>query len=126
MNALGRHILAEIYGCDCEILNNRSLIEKVMVDSALKAGAEVRETAFHEFSPQGISGVVIISESHLTIHTWPELGYAAVDIFTCGEKINPWDACNYLCDSLKAKNITATEVKRGIFEQPVCVKAINA
>lgn len=73
MNALGRHILAEIYGCDCEILNNRSLIEKVMVDSALKAGAEVRETAFHEFSPQGISGVVIISESHLTIHTWLNL-----------------------------------------------------
>jgi S-adenosylmethionine decarboxylase len=126
MNTLGRHILAEIYGCDSEILNNKISIEKIMVESALKAGAEVREVTFHKFSPQGVSGVVIISESHLTIHTWPELGYAAVDIFTCGDKINPWDACNYMTELFKAKNMTATEVKRGIFEQPVSVKAINS
>jgi S-adenosylmethionine decarboxylase len=125
MNELGRHILAEIYGCDAEILNDKELIEKNMVESALKAGAEVREVAFHKFSPQGVSGVVIISESHLTIHTWPELGYAAVDVFTCGDRINPWDACNYLTELLKASNMTATEVKRGIFEHPVAVKASN-
>ena len=125
MNELGRHILAEIYGCDAEILNDKELIEKNMVESALKAGAEVREVAFHKFSPQGVSGVVIISESHLTIHTWPELGYAAVDVFTCGDKINPWDACNYMTEHFKAKNMTATEVKRGLFEQPVAVKASN-
>lgn len=122
MNTLGRHVLAEIYGCDPEILNNRELIEKTLVDSALMAGAEVREVAFHKFSPMGVSGVVVISESHLTIHTWPELGYAAVDVFTCGEKINPWDACNYLTEKFKANHITATEVKRGLFEQPVAVK----
>lgn len=126
MNTLGRHILAEIYGCDSEILNNKVSIEKIMVESALKAGAEVREVIFHKFSPQGVSGVVIISESHLTIHTWPELGYAAVDIFTCGDKINPWDACNYMTELFNAKNMTATEVKRGIFEQPVSVKAVNS
>ena len=126
MNTLGRHILAEIYGCDSEILNNKISIEKIMVESALKAGAEVREVIFHKFSPQGVSGVVIISESHLTIHTWPELGYAAVDIFTCGDKINPWDACNYMTELFNAKNMTATEVKRGIFEQPVSVKAVNS
>ena len=66
-----------------------------MVNAALEAGAEVRELVFHKFSPQGVSGVVVISESHLAIHTWPELGYAAVDVFTCGEKVNPWDACNF-------------------------------
>lgn len=125
MHELGRHILAEIYGCNSEILNNKEYIEKIMVDSALKAGAEVREVAFHKFSPQGVSGVVIISESHLTIHTWPELGYAAVDVFTCGDKINPWDACNYMTEKFEADNMTATEVKRGIFEQPVSVKASN-
>lgn len=125
MNELGRHILAEIYGCSSDILNNKELIEKIMVDSALKAGAEVREVAFHKFSPQGVSGVVIISESHLTIHTWPELGYAAVDVFTCGDRINPWNACNYMTEKLDAKNMTATEVKRGIFEQPVSVKALD-
>ncbi|MDK2835369.1 MAG: S-adenosylmethionine decarboxylase [Thermosediminibacterales bacterium] len=121
MNALGRHILAEIYGCDAEILNNRSLIEKIMVNAALEAGAEVREVAFHKFSPQGVSGVVVISESHFAIHTWPELGYAAVDVFTCGERVNPWDACNYITNMFNAKHMTATEVKRGIFEQPVKV-----
>lgn len=119
MNALGRHILAEIYGCDSEILNNKDYIEKIMVESALKAGAEVREVMIHKFKPIGVSGVVIISESHLTIHTWPELGYAAADIFTCGNTVNPWDACNYIAEALKAKNMTATEVKRGIFELPV-------
>jgi len=123
MNALGRHILAELYGCDPEILNNRELIEKIMVKAALEAGAEVREVAFHKFSPQGVSGVVVISESHLAIHTWPELGYAAVDVFTCGNRVNPWDACNYLTEYFKAKYMTATEVKRGVFEEPV--KVVN-
>lgn len=117
MNSLGRHILAELYGCDPKILDDKELIAKAMVDSALEAGAEVREVAFHKFSPQGVSGVVVISESHLTIHTWPELGYAAVDVFTCGSRVNPWDACNYLTEKLKSSNMTATEVKRGIFDE---------
>jgi len=121
MNALGRHILAEIYGCDEKVLNNRRMIEEIMVEAALEAGAEIREVAFHKFSPQGVSGVVVISESHLAIHTWPELGYAAVDVFTCGEKVNPWDACNYLTAKFNAGHMTATEVKRGIFEEPVKV-----
>jgi S-adenosylmethionine decarboxylase len=119
MNILGRHILAEIYGCDAAILNNCELIEKFMVEAALEAGAEIREVTFHKFSPQGVSGVVVISESHLSIHTWPELGYAAVDVFTCGERVNPWDACNYLKLKFKAVNMSASEVKRGIFEKPV-------
>ncbi|HBN27709.1 MAG TPA: S-adenosylmethionine decarboxylase proenzyme [Clostridiaceae bacterium] len=125
MMTLGRHILAEVYGCNPDILNNRDLIEKILVDSALAAGAEVREVAFHKFSPCGVSGVVIISESHLTIHTWPELGYAAIDVFTCGDKINPWDACNLITEKLEATNITATEVKRGLFNEPVSVKVSN-
>ena len=125
ITALGRHILAEIYGCDSQILNDKDYIDKIMIKAALKAGAEVRESVFHKFSPTGISGVIIISESHLTIHTWPELGYAAVDVFTCGSSINPWDACNYMTEALKAKNMTATEVKRGIFELPVTTEALN-
>ena len=125
MNALGRHILAEIYGCDFEILNNKEKIQKIMVDAALETGAEVREVAFHKFSPQGVSGVVVISESHLTIHTWPELGYCAVDVFTCGDHVNPWDACNYMTEKFNAKHMTATEVKRGIFEAHVNVKEVS-
>ncbi len=114
MNALGRHILAEIHGCDSEVLNDRLAVEEIMVNAALKAGAEIREVAFHQFSPQGVSGVVVISESHLAVHTWPEHGYAAVDVFTCGDSVNPWDACNYIVERFRAQNFTASETLRGV------------
>lgn len=125
MKPLGRHILAEIYGCDFELLNNPHKVEEIMVNAALEAGAEVREYVFHKFSPQGVSGVVVISESHLTIHTWPELGYAAVDVFTCGDTVDPWDACNYLTNSLNAQEIKATETIRGIISDTVTPRAAN-
>ncbi|MDH7576319.1 MAG: adenosylmethionine decarboxylase [Bacillota bacterium] len=116
LNSLGRHILAEIYGCTFEILNDLEKIQQLMVDAALAAGAEIRECVFHKFSPQGVSGVVVISESHLAIHTWPELGYAAVDVFTCGEKVDPWNACRYLVEKFQAEHMTATEIRRGIMD----------
>ncbi|AFV11755.1 S-adenosylmethionine decarboxylase proenzyme SpeH [Thermacetogenium phaeum DSM 12270] len=116
VNSLGRHILAEFYGCAWETLNSTEKVKQFMVDAALAAGAEIRESVFHKFSPQGVSGVVVISESHLAIHTWPELGYAAVDVFTCGEKVDPWDACRYLAEKFQAEHITATEMRRGILE----------
>ncbi|HLS91812.1 MAG TPA: adenosylmethionine decarboxylase [Limnochordia bacterium] len=114
---LGRHILCEAFGCDPELLDDRQAVERIMVQAALEAGAEVREVAFHKFSPQGVSGVVVISESHLAIHTWPEIGFAAIDVFTCGESVDPWQACNYLIASFKAQNATTTEVKRGVFRR---------
>ncbi|MBS4032613.1 MAG: S-adenosylmethionine decarboxylase proenzyme [Clostridiales bacterium] len=125
MSALGRHVLAEFYGCPTEILNDIQKIERTMVDAALEAGAEIREVAFHKFSPQGVSGVVVISESHLAIHTWPELGYAAVDVFTCGDTVDPWVSCNYLKDHFSAERLSAQEIKRGIFEIEVSHKAAN-
>lgn len=118
MNVLGRHVIAEISGCDPQLLDDIKKVESIMVNSALMAGAEVREVAFHKFSPQGVSGVVVISESHLTIHTWPELGYAAVDVFTCGDKVNPWNAINYIKEGFKSEYMVANELKRGMFEVP--------
>ena len=114
MGALGRHVLAEFFGCSFEVLNDLKKVEKTMVNAALEAGAEVREYVFHKFSPHGVSGVVVISESHLAIHTWPELGYAAVDVFTCGERVNPWDACRFLVEKFGAEDMQANEVKRGL------------
>ena len=125
MKPLGRHVLAEIYGCKFDILNDIKKVEKIMVDAALEAGAEVREYVFHKFSPQGVSGVVVISESHLAIHTWPELGYAAVDVFTCGDRVNPWDACNYLTEKFGAEHLTAKETKRGILPEILPKEAVN-
>lgn len=124
MNALGRHVLAEIYGCDFGILNDLKKVQEIMVNAALEAGAEVREFVFHKFSPQGVSGVVVISESHLAIHTWPELGYAAVDVFTCGEKVNPWDACKFLTEQFNAQHVEAKEVERGT-KMPSHPQAVN-
>lgn len=125
MKPLGRHVLAEMYGCEYDILNDIAKVEKIMVNAALEAGAEIREFVFHKFSPQGVSGVVVISESHLAIHTWPELGYAAVDVFTCGDKVDPWDACNYLTEQFCAKHLTAKEAKRGILPDIMLQEAVN-
>lgn len=123
MNALGRHILAEFHDCNRQTLNDVGQVEKIMVHAALEAGAEVREVVFHRFAPQGVSGVVVISESHLAIHTWPELGYAAVDVFTCGDKVDPWQACNYLIEKFQATKVDAKEVKRGLYEDTAAAMA---
>ena len=111
-NALGNHILVEFMGCDPHIMNDVSSIERDMVDAALKAGATVINSTFHHFSPYGVSGVVVIQESHLAIHTWPEYGYAAVDLFTCGE-MDAWISFDYLKEQFGAKNYSALEMKRG-------------
>ena len=81
--SLGRHILAEFYGCDFKELNNQDNIQVYMRNAAIKAKATIVNESFHKFSPWGVSGVIVIQESHLTIHTWPEYCYAAVDLFTC-------------------------------------------
>ncbi|HOA71639.1 MAG: adenosylmethionine decarboxylase [Bacillota bacterium] len=119
MKGLGRHVLAEVYGCEFDVLNDLDRIREVMVNAALSAGAEVIETTFHRFSPQGISGVVVISESHLAIHTWPELGYAALDVFTCGSDVDPWVAMEAIIEEFGATSVTATEVKRGVLLKSV-------
>ena len=85
-----------------------------MVSAARRAKARVVEEAFHEFNPHGISGMVVIAESHLSIHTWPEYCYAAVDIFTCGELIKPEVAANYLVKKLESKSHSFEKIKRGV------------
>ena len=84
-----------------------------MVDAAEKAGATVVTETFHHFSPHGVSGAVIIAESHLSIHTWPEYGYAAVDLFTCGDTVSSETAFNYLRDTLQSAQVSTMELHRG-------------
>lgn len=114
MKALGRHIVAELSLCDTETLSSIGKVRDIMVRAALAAKATVREVAFHKFEPGGVSGVVVLAESHLSIHTWPEYGYAAIDIYTCGETANPWMACEYLAEKFSAQSISTTVVERGI------------
>ncbi|MGJ8454615.1 adenosylmethionine decarboxylase [Pseudothermotoga sp. U03pept] len=111
--SLGRHLIAEFYDCDQQILDDVVLVEQKMKDAAIIAGATIVGSSFHRFLPYGVSGVVVISESHLTIHTWPEYGYAAIDLFTCGEDTDPWKAFDYLKDVFKAKRTQVFEHTRG-------------
>ena len=114
MNALGRHIVCELSGCDPEKLSDVGGIHIMMIEAAKAARATVMESAFHRFEPQGVSGTVILAESHLSIHTWPEKGYAAMDFYTCGDHTDPWLACEFAADTLLAKSMLTTEFKRGI------------
>lgn len=114
---LGRHILVEFYNCDKDILNDYQLIKEHMNKAAEIAKATIVESVFHLFNPWGVSGAVVIQESHLTIHTWPEYGYAAVDLFTCGEEVDPWTAFEYLKKNLKADRTETLEVPRGIVDK---------
>ncbi|RLD97748.1 MAG: S-adenosylmethionine decarboxylase proenzyme [Aquificota bacterium] len=113
MKALGRHVLVEFYGCDSEALNNKKRLERVMRKAAVESGATVVSSVFHLFNPHGVSGVVVIAESHLTIHTWPEYGYAAVDLFTCGDSVDPWIAFEKMKEYLQAEQMFTMEIKRG-------------
>lgn len=114
MHALGIHLLVELRDCNPKILRDRDMVKNVMVSAAKEAKATIVDVSFHEFNPFGISGMVVIAESHLSIHTWPEYAYAAVDIFTCGDQIKPDIAASYLIKEFECKNASSVEVKRGI------------
>ena len=113
MRALGRHILVEFYGCCPSALNDVDHVEESMVKAAEAAGATIINTTFHHFSPYGVSGVVVIQESHMSIHTWPEYGFAAVDLFTCGDQIDPQASYHTLCELLHAEKGSTLNMQRG-------------
>ena len=110
---LGQHLLVEYYNCNPEILDDVAGIEKHMNDAALACGATIVQSTFHRFQPWGVSGVVVIAESHLAIHTWPEYGYASVDLYTCGEEIQPDAAYHFLKEALQAELTETQFLKRG-------------
>jgi S-adenosylmethionine decarboxylase proenzyme len=113
MDALGTHILAEYKDCDVDIINDIQSVEVAMLEAAKLSGATVIGSSFHRFMPHGVSGVVMISESHLAIHTWPELKFAAVDIFTCGKDVDPQLAYEYLKMVFKSNNVISQTLNRG-------------
>lgn len=108
MSALGRHLLVELAGCDPAALSSLEGVTAAMLAAARASGATVVTHSFHHFSPHGVSGAVIIAESHLAIHTWPEHGFAAMDYFSCGPVV-PEAALEVLKAAFSA---TTTEVLR--------------
>jgi len=112
--ALGKHLLLELKDCNHELLNDIAYLKTALSEVATQIGATVVKDSFYQFTPQGVSGVVIIAESHISIHTWPEHNYAAVDVFTCGDVIEPKNADKPLTEKLKAGSATYIELKRGV------------
>lgn len=116
MEGLGTHVIAELFSCNEFCINNSKKIEEVMLAAAELSRATVIKHFFHEFYPYGVSGVVIIAESHFTIHTWPEYGYVAVDIFTCGD-FDYQAALNYIKKKLETERCSVFQFQRGILPE---------
>jgi S-adenosylmethionine decarboxylase proenzyme len=110
---LGHHMLVEFYNCNQQILDDVAGIEREMNEAARVCGATIVQSTFHRFQPYGVSGVVVISESHLAIHTWPEYGYASVDLYTCGDTVDPMKAYEHLKAVFEAKDTEIQTLKRG-------------
>lgn len=118
MEHLGRHVILEYYGCSAELLNNPDALAPIFVGAVDAMRANIVSQSFRRFEPHGVSGVIVISESHLTVHTWPEFGYAAIDVFTCGEVVDPWAAHQHLVEHLAPSRTSQMELKRGSFDVP--------
>ena len=113
---LGVHYLLELRGCNPTVINDLPEVRRILIEAAKQAKATVLDARFHQFSPQGVSGVVVVGESHLSIHTWPEYGYASADIYTCGHT-DPLRAAFYIVEALQAKSVYCMIIGRG--EHPV-------
>ena len=113
IESLGRHLLIDFNNCDPVMLDTEDQIRDILLSSARACAATILEYSFHHFSPQGVSGVVLIAESHISIHTWPENHYAAVDIFTCGTRVDPYKAYEYIKMMFDTEDVFLRDIGRG-------------
>ena len=116
MHALGRHLLLELQICNEEVLDDLNFLKDCLNEAAVQSGATVVGESFYHFSPYGVSGVVNIAESHIAIHTWPEYRYAALDVFTCGNDVDPEKVARLITEKLGAQSHSLIELRRGIVE----------
>ncbi len=108
---LGTHLIAEFFGCDAD--DDTGFIRRALREAVVASGATMLDEKYHKFSPQGITGYILLKESHISIHTWPEYGYAAVDVFTCGETMKPEAAIESLKNALRPDKVTMKKIMRG-------------
>lgn len=114
MKVMGRHVVAEIFDCDEAVLNNLNQFEAIMMEVVDNTGFSINDSAFHQDSSEGISGVIIIPKSHMMIHTWPQEHFATVDMYTCNEALDPWQACQSLVQKFGASHMTTRTDQREI------------
>lgn len=113
METTSHHFLVEVYGVQSELLDNLDELQNIFLEAVKVGGATYISHHFHRFSPQGVSGVVVIAESHLSIHSWPEKGYAALDVFTCGDKNIGDSVLNYIINKLNTTEYQIRYILRG-------------
>jgi S-adenosylmethionine decarboxylase len=113
---IGHHYIVEASGCNPKIIGSVQKVQEILVKAAEIAGAKVWAISFSKFPPNGVSGMVVISESHISTHTWPEMRYGALDIYTCGNKVDPEKAVVYAVEAFGASTSHITEITRGIDE----------
>ncbi|EHQ05258.1 MAG: adenosylmethionine decarboxylase [Leptonema illini] len=111
---LGEHYIIELYDCNKSVLNDLDVIQGTLLSAAERAGATIIDSRFHRFAPQGVSGVIVIAESHLSIHTWPELGYAALDFYTCNHDMDIESSMRMLTEAFQASDFVVEYMPRGI------------
>ncbi len=116
---LGNHLIVEMYDCDPAIINDVELVESSMKQAVKISGARMVQSVVHRFNPHGVSGVIVIEESHFSVHTWPEYGYCALDIFTCGTEVDYYSALDSLKEAFQSNHISVSEIKRGLIDLPV-------
>jgi S-adenosylmethionine decarboxylase len=110
---LGIHIIAEVYFTNPEILNDDKKLVKIMEEASIEGGMTVITSSSHKFTPHGATAIVMLSESHVSIHTWPEFNYAAIDIYTCGK--NPEKVYEELMNRLPVKKSKVKIIERGLY-----------
>ncbi len=119
MATLGKHIILEMKGCCKDTINDVNAVRDILMRATEAMRATLVDVVCHRFSPYGVTGVAILAESHISVHTWPEYGYVAVDIFICGNTVDPESAASYVIQSFHAKKTSALELKRGDISSPV-------
>ena len=119
---VGKHCILELYDCEPSRLNDEAFIRTTITSAAKGAGATLLNLITHQFQPQGVTGLALLAESHISIHTWPESGYAAVDVFTCGDHTMPEQACAVMRDGLKARRHALRSFLR---ETPAAVATVE-
>ncbi|CAI6082301.1 MULTISPECIES: adenosylmethionine decarboxylase [Cohnella] len=124
-STFGRHVAVDTWGVDFDLLNSAELLQSHMVEAAEACGATVLSVQAKQFEPQGATVLVMLSESHLSIHTYPERGFAAIDCYTCGETVDPQLAIDYMVNVLKPKSTYAKKLIRGVGEMQVEEPAIK-
>ena len=113
MANIGIHCLVELYGCPPRLLNDEQFVKDAVREASQHGLSTLMGEVAHKFHPQGVTALGLLAESHISIHTWPEHGYAAADVFTCGDRANPQRACDYLIERLRASRHSLTKLVRG-------------